>query len=46
MPWYNFKNYRIFEISAIYDYLSALPHTEVGAQAQCQPDSQGVADQQ
>src|SRR6516162_8463157 len=30
MPWYNFQNYRIFEISAIYDYLSALPHTEVG----------------
>jgi hypothetical protein len=46
MPWYNFQNYRIFEISAIYDYLHALPHTEVGAQAQCQPDPQGVADKQ
>ncbi len=45
MPWYNFRNYRVFEISAIYDYLSALPHTDVGAQAQCQPDPQGVVDQ-
>ncbi len=46
MPWYNFQNYRISEISAIYDYLQALPPTEVGAQAQCPPDPQGVADKQ
>ena len=42
MPWYNFQNYRVSEISAIYDYLSALPHTEVGPQA-CTPDPQGLA---
>ena len=44
MPWPNFQNYRIYEISAIYDYLSALPHTEVGTAAACTPDPQGVAD--
>jgi hypothetical protein len=43
MPWPNFQNYRINEISAIYDYLSALPHTEIGAGAACTPDPQGVA---
>jgi hypothetical protein len=46
MPWPNFRNYRPFEISAIYDYLSALPHTNVGSAAQCTPDPQGVADKQ
>jgi hypothetical protein len=46
MPWYNFRNYRIFEINAIYDYLGALPYTDVGALAQCQPAPQGLADQQ
>jgi hypothetical protein len=43
MPWYNFQNYRVFEINAIYDYLSALPHTDIGAQAQCTPDPEGLA---
>ena len=44
MPWPNFKNYRIFEINAIYDYLSALPHAEPNAAAAlCTPDPQGVA---
>jgi hypothetical protein len=43
MPWPNFQNYRIYEISAIYDYLSALPHTEIGVAAPCTPDPQGVA---
>jgi hypothetical protein len=47
MPWPNFSvTYGNFELSAIYDYLSALPHTEVGAATQCTPDPQGVADNQ
>ena len=47
MPWPNFSvTYSNFELSAIYDYLSALPHTEVGAATQCTPDPQGVADNQ
>jgi hypothetical protein len=47
MPWSNFNvTYDNFELSAIYDYLSALPHTEVGAATQCTPDPQGVADNQ
>ena len=46
MPWYNFQNYRISELSAIYDYLQALPPTQVGAQAQCPPGPQGLADKQ
>jgi hypothetical protein len=44
MPWPNFRNYRVFEINAIYDYLSALPHKDVDAAAQCTPAPQGVAD--
>ena len=46
MPWPNFRNYRVFEINAIYDYLSALPHKDVDAAAQCTPAPQGVADNQ
>jgi hypothetical protein len=45
MPWPNFQNYRIYEISAIYDYLSALPYRDIGPGA-CTPEPQGVADPQ
>jgi hypothetical protein len=45
MPWPGFsKTLRQQEISAIYDYLSALPHRDPGPQ--CMPDPQGVADNQ
>jgi hypothetical protein len=46
MPWPNFRNYRVFEINAIYDYLSALKHTDAGVTAQCPVAPQGVADNQ
>jgi hypothetical protein len=47
MPWPNFgTTYRRFELSAIYDYLSALPHTNIDSSAQCTPDPQGVAGNQ
>ena len=47
MPWPNFgTTLRRYELSAIYDYLSALPHTEPDATAQCVSDPQGVADNQ
>lgn len=44
MPWPNFRNYRVFEIKAIYDYLSALKHKDAGPTAQCLVAPQGVAD--
>jgi hypothetical protein len=44
MPWSNFgTTYRQYELSAIYDYLSALPHADPGAAAQCTPDPQGLS---
>ena len=47
MPWSNFNTtYRNFELSAIYDYLSVLPHTEIGDAEQCTPDPQGLASNQ
>jgi hypothetical protein len=47
MPWPNFgTTYRRFELSAIYDYLSALPHKDVDNSAQCTPEPQGVAGNQ
>ena len=47
MPWPNFgTTLRRYELSAIYDYLSALPHTEPDNTAQCTPNPQGVADNQ
>ena len=47
MPWPNFGTTpRDNELSAIYDYLSALPHTEIGSSEQCTPDPQGVAGNQ
>jgi hypothetical protein len=47
MPWPNFgTTLRRYELSAIYDYLSALPHTEPDNTAQCAPNPQGVADNQ
>jgi hypothetical protein len=47
MPWPTLSvTLRKSEISAIYDYLSAIPHADPGAAAQCTPDAQGVADNQ
>jgi hypothetical protein len=43
MPWPNYQNVDKQEVSAIYTYLSALPHAEPGLAAQCQPDPQGIA---
>jgi hypothetical protein len=42
MPWPNYQDMRPQEISAIYSYLSALPHAKPGAAAQCKPDPQGI----
>ena len=42
MPWPNYQDMRAQDISAIYSYLSALPHAEPGPFAQCVPDPQGV----
>lgn len=43
MPWPSYQDMRPQEISAIYSYLSALPHAEPGIAAQCVPDPQGIA---
>ncbi|HET7883605.1 MAG TPA: hypothetical protein VFL55_22150 [Acetobacteraceae bacterium] len=47
MPWPNFLSYRRSELSAIYDYLSALPHRDPDPNSlQCTPAPQGVAEGQ
>jgi hypothetical protein len=43
MPWPNFREMRKQELSAIYTFLSALPHAEPGAAKQCAPAPQGIA---
>ena len=43
MPWPNYQDMQTRDVSAIYSYLSALPHAEPGAIAQCKPDPQGIA---
>jgi hypothetical protein len=45
MPWPEFQVMTEGDLSAIYDYLSAIPHQEIGAAAQCVPDPQGIAGQ-
>ena len=43
MPWPNYQEMSKQDLNAIYSFLSALPHTEPGAAAQCAPAPQGVA---
>jgi hypothetical protein len=43
MPWAYFQDMKQQELNAIYSFLSALPHAEIGSAAQCVPDPQGVA---
>jgi hypothetical protein len=43
MPWPGFQNMKQQELTAIYSFLSALPHAEPSGAAQCVPNPQGVA---
>jgi len=45
MPWPSYQLMPARELSAIYDYLSALPNAQPGPAAQCIPDPQGIAPQ-
>jgi hypothetical protein len=45
MPWPNYRAMTSQDLNAMYDYLSALPHADPGAQAQCVVDPQGIATQ-
>jgi hypothetical protein len=43
MPWPQYQDMTQRDLSAVYSFLSALPHAEVGSAAQCSPNPQGVA---
>jgi hypothetical protein len=46
MPWPLLRDMTRQDLSAVYSYLSALPHADPGADAQCVPEPQGIANGQ